>query len=73
MLEQTTQTSTNLPTPVAGRVNGAQLFNGTSNKISAPRIAAYDFTANSSFALEAWVKKSAGSYTGEEIISSENH
>ena len=48
--------SSNVPVPTTGRVNGAQQFNGISNKITAPRIAAYDFTRNSSFAFEAWIK-----------------
>ena len=61
-------TSTNLPTPTSGRVNGAQLFNGTSNAITAPRIANYDFAVNTSFTFEAWVKHPTGSISNEEII-----
>ena len=61
-------TSTSVPTPLAGRVNGAQQFNGTSNGITAPGIAAYDFSTNTSFTFEAWIKHVTGSYTGEEMI-----
>jgi len=61
-------TSTSIPTPVAGRVNGAQQFNGTSNRITAPGMPAYDFTTNTSFTFEAWIKHITGFYTGEEII-----
>jgi ketosteroid isomerase-like protein len=60
-------TSTNAPTPTTGRVNGGKLFNGTSNGIIAPRIAAYDFGTNTSFTFEAWIKHSAGSYVSEEV------
>ncbi len=51
-----------------GIVSGAQQFNGTSDKITAPRIAAYDFAANSSFTFETWINHPAGSYTKEEVI-----
>src|SRR3989339_345648 len=61
-------TSTSIPTTVAGRVNGAQQFNGTSNRITAPGMPAYDFTTNTSFTFEAWIKHITGIYTGEEII-----
>ena len=60
-------TSTNTPTPVAGRVGGAQQFNGTSNKITAPRIAAYDFTSATSFTFEAWINHPVGSFISQEI------
>jgi len=61
--------STDIPTSVNGRVNGAQQFNGSSNGITAPGIAAYDFSTNTSFTFEAWIKHVTGSYTGEEIIA----
>ena len=61
-------TSTNVPTPVAGRVGGAQQFNGTSTVITAPRIAAYDFATNTSFTYEAWIKHPT-SASSEEIIA----
>ena len=61
-------TSTNIPTPVAGRVGGAQQFNGTSNKITAPRITAYDFGATTSFTFEAWINHPVGSFISQELI-----
>ena len=61
-------TSADTPTPTAGRVNGAQQFNGTSDKIAAPRIAAYDFSASTSFTFEAWIKHPVGSFISQEII-----
>jgi len=61
-------TSTDIPTPVAGRVNGAQQFNGSSDGITAPGITAYDFSTGTSFTFEAWIKHVTGSYISEEII-----
>jgi hypothetical protein len=61
-------TSTNTPTPVTGRVSGGQQFDGIADKITAPRIAAYDFSASSGFTFEAWIKHAAVSYTKEEVI-----
>ncbi len=61
-------TSTNTPTPVTGRVSGGQQFDGTGDKIIASRIAAYDFSASSSFTFEAWINHAAVSYTKEEVI-----
>lgn len=48
--------STNTPTPIIGRVRGAQQFNGTSNRITAPANDAYNWSANSNFTFEAWMK-----------------
>lgn len=59
--------SINLPLCVAGRVGFARQFNGTSNNINAPRVPAYDFTANTSFSLEAWINHPT-SASSEEII-----
>ncbi|NWF91108.1 MAG: putative Ig domain-containing protein, partial [Ignavibacteriaceae bacterium] len=61
-------TSTSVPTPVTGKVNGAQQFNGSSNRITIPANVIYDWAANASFTLEAWVKHPIGSYTAEEVI-----
>ncbi|NWF91106.1 MAG: putative Ig domain-containing protein, partial [Ignavibacteriaceae bacterium] len=63
-----TATSSSAPTPTTGKVNGAQSFNGTSNGLTAGRIAAYDFALNTSFTFEAWVLHPSATYTGEEII-----
>jgi hypothetical protein len=60
--------SPNIPSPVAGRVAGAQQFNGTSNRMTAPRIAAYDFTANSSFTIETWIKHPSATPSNNEQI-----
>ena len=61
-------TGANAPTPTAGRVSGAQQFNGTSNTIAAPRIAAYDFSAATSFTFEAWINHLVGSFISQELI-----
>ena len=61
-------TSTNIPSPVSGRVNDAKQFDGFSTGIVAPGIAAYDFSSNSSFSFETWIKHVLGPYNGEEII-----
>jgi hypothetical protein len=61
-------TSTNIPTPIAGIVLGAQQFNGTSNRIIVPSNAIYNFTANSSFTFETWIKHPAGSSAGSQTI-----
>jgi uncharacterized repeat protein (TIGR01451 family) len=46
------------PAPVAGRVGGAQDFNGDTTGIDIPAAAATDFNwgANSSFAIEFWMR-----------------
>ena len=61
-------TSTNVPTPVSGKVNGAQQFNGLSNRITIPANTMFDWAANASFTLEAWIKHPVGSYTAEEVV-----
>ena len=47
---------TGTTTPVAGQVNGAQQFNGTTNKIDVPANPSLDFTANGNFSVEFWYK-----------------
>jgi hypothetical protein len=61
-------TSSDMPAPVTGRVEGGQQFNGTSNQLTVPSDAIYDFMANSSFTFETWIKHPAGSFSGNEII-----
>ncbi|MCU0782567.1 MAG: DUF2341 domain-containing protein [Verrucomicrobia bacterium] len=43
------------PVPGAGRVNGGQVFNGTTTQVSAPAHPSMDFANTNSFSLEAWV------------------
>ena len=61
-------TSTNTPIPSLGRVNGAQQFNGTSNRITIAANPDYDWNASSSFTFEAWIKHVAVAYTVNEYI-----
>ena len=42
------------PTAVAGQVNGAQQFDGTTNKIAVPASPTFDFAANGDFSVEFW-------------------
>lgn len=61
-------TTTDAPTPSTGRVNGAQNFNGISDRLSAARIPAYDFSQSTSFTFELWLNHPAVSYTREEVV-----
>ena len=44
------------PTAIAGQVNGAQLFDGTTTKIEVPASPTFDFAANGDFSVEFWYK-----------------
>ena len=61
-------TSADRPTAITGIVGTGQRFNGTSDRMNAPRIAAYDFAANSSFTIETWFKHQAVAYSTIEQI-----
>ena len=47
---------TGTTTPVAGQVNGAQQFNGTTDKIEVPADPSFDFAATDNFSVEFWYK-----------------
>ena len=51
-----TNDGTGTTTPVAGQVNGAQQFNGTTDKIEVPADPAFDFAASDDFSVEFWCK-----------------
>ena len=46
------------PTPSAGQVSGAQLFDGSTTKIDVPANTSLDFTAAGNFSVEFWYKGS---------------
>ena len=51
-------------TPVTGKVNGAQQFNGTTDKIEVPADPAFDFAATDNFSVEFWYKGVLSPLTG---------
>lgn len=57
-----------LPTPVAGKVSGAQLFNGSTTRINVPVSKTYDFPTGSSFSISLWMKSTFVSSTSKPII-----
>ena len=46
------------PTPSAGQVGGAQLFDGAATKIDVPANTSFDFAATDNFSVEFWYKGS---------------
>ena len=46
------------PTPSAGQVSGAQLFDGSTTKIEVPANTSFDFLAADNFSVEFWYKGS---------------
>ena len=44
------------PSPDAGQVGGAQLFDGSTTKIEVPANPSLDFAANNKFSVEFWYK-----------------
>ena len=51
-----TNNGTGTTTPATGQVNGAQQFNGTTDKIEVPADPAFDFAATDNFSVEFWYK-----------------
>jgi hypothetical protein len=52
------------PTPVAaGRVNGAQAFDGANTQINVPASGTFNWLTSESFSIEFWIKMPAGSPT----------
>jgi hypothetical protein len=49
-------TCTDCPVATAGIVNGAQQFNGTTNMVSVPMDASFNWGSTSSFSIEFWMK-----------------
>ena len=50
------------PTPSAGQVGGAQLFDGSTTKIEVPANTSFDFAAADNFSVEFWYKGSDCSF-----------
>ncbi|WP_132972004.1 LamG-like jellyroll fold domain-containing protein, partial [Thiogranum longum] len=60
---------TSCPTPVAGRISGAQDFNGTTHEINAADDNQFDWPANGRFSIEAWIRRTtACRVTGETVV-----
>ena len=56
----------NSPTAVAGRVNGAQQFDGFDDGINVPPDRAFDWYRDESFSIEFWIKRN-GAVTGNQV------
>jgi Concanavalin A-like lectin/glucanases superfamily/Chitobiase/beta-hexosaminidase C-terminal domain len=62
-------TCTACPTPVAGRIGGAQQFDGMTNQINVADHNSFDWSNSERISIEAWIKRSSPcSVTGETII-----
>ena len=55
------------PTPVAGHVNGGQMFDGSRTAINVPRNAAFDWGVVSSFSIEFWFQTDS-TLPGNKVI-----
>ncbi len=65
-------TCTDCPSATAGRINGAQLFNGT-NQVSAADDNTLDWDAADSFSIEVWMKTDpASTCSGDQVIVGRN-
>jgi|GEM_PF-5427494 len=60
--------ATGSTTPVVGKVNDAQQFNGTSSKIVAPANASLDFPAAGNFSVEFWYSGSTTPASTQYVI-----
>jgi hypothetical protein len=56
------------PTPVAGKVNGAQDFNGTDTAVTVPADDSFNWADDASFSIEYWVKRESVAMGGNEVI-----
>ncbi len=57
------------PTPVAGRVGGAQAFDGNSDELNVPDDSSFDWSRSARFSIEAWIRRNSPcSITGETVI-----
>jgi lysophospholipase L1-like esterase len=50
---------TNCPTLVTGRISNARSFNGSTNKVNVTSVSAINWTGNSRFSIEYWMKTSS--------------
>ena len=51
------------PTPVVGKVNGAQLFNGNNTGINVPANASFNWADNASFSIEYWIRRTDDAFS----------
>ncbi len=51
------EAGTNAPTPVVGKVNSGQQFDGFNDEINIPPSNDFDFGASDNFAIEFWIKR----------------
>jgi uncharacterized repeat protein (TIGR01451 family) len=62
-------TCTACPAPVAGRIDGAQQFDGATDEVSVADNGAFDWPNGARLSIEAWIKRgSPCSVTGETVI-----
>ena len=64
-----TNNGTGTTTPIAGLVNGAQQFNGTTDKIDVPANTSFDFAATDNFSIEYWYKGTLTSSSNKVVLS----
>jgi hypothetical protein len=56
------------PTPVAGKVNGAQDFNGTDTAVNVPADDSFNWADDASFSIEYWIKRETVAMVTNEVI-----
>jgi hypothetical protein len=56
------------PSPVAGKVNGAQFFNGTDTGINVPADDSFNWADDASFSIEYWLKREPFAMNTNEVI-----
>jgi len=60
---------TSCPTPVAGRISGAQEFDGTSDEVNVADDSSFDWANGDRFSIEAWFQSDGPcSVTGETVV-----
>jgi hypothetical protein len=62
-------TCTSCPTPVAGRIGGAQEFDGTNHEVNVADDSSFDWSSSERFSIEVWIKRgSPCGITGEAAV-----
>ena len=56
------------PIPVAGKVNGAQDFNGIDTAVNVPADDSFNWADDASFSIEYWVNRESVAIGGNEVI-----
>ena len=56
------------PTPATGKIDGGQLFDGSTTGISVLASDSFNWTATDSFSIEYWMKRAPGTLADNEVI-----